>query len=153
MQYTDGKKNFSGKFYYQKEHKMRIELGGITLVTDGVSTWNYNKKQNKLIIDNYDPGNNSILSLKNFIDKIPSKCTVKEKSADEIELIADSAGLSFSRAEIKINSQNLIEELTIENKNGQNIKIKIFDYKLNPALSETLFYLNPPKGSKVIDLR
>lgn len=153
VQYTDGTKNLSGKFYFMKENKMRLELGGMTLVTDGTTTWNYNKKLNKLIIDNYDPDNNSILSLKNFIDVIPSKCTVKEKNSGEIELTADSSGLSFSKADIKINSQNLIGELTIYNKNGQVIKINFSEYKLNPGLSGTLFHLNPPKGSKVIDLR
>ena len=155
VEYTNGKKNLTGKFYYQKENRMRIELNNIVLVTDGISTWNYNKNQNKLIIDNYDPENNSILSLKNFIDVIPSKCSVKEKTGNRniIELIPDSTELSFSNAEIKINSQNLIEELSINNKNGQIIKIVISNYKLNPGLSGSLFHINPPKGSKVIDLR
>ncbi len=155
VQYTDGKKNLSGKFFYQKENKMRIEINNIVLLTDGVSTWNYNKKQNKLIIDNYDPDNNSLLSLKNFIDVIPSKCSIKQKSGSSsvIELIPDSSELSFNNAEIKVNTQNLIDDLSINNKNGQTIKIVISDYKLNSGLSETLFHLNPPKGSKVIDLR
>ena len=155
VQYTDGKKNLSGKLFYMKEDQIRIDLGNLVLITDGKSTWNYNKKQNKLIIDNYDPGSASILSIKNFIDVIPSKCSVMQmkNSPAIIELIPDSAGLSFSKAQIKINSEDLIENLSITNNSGQTIKILISDYKLNSGLSKSLFHLNPPKGSKVIDLR
>ena len=155
VQYTDGRKMLSGKIYYQKENKIRINLNNNILVSDGVSTWNYNKKQNKVIINNYDPNNLSVLSLRNFIDIIPSKCSVEEKngSGNTLVLIPDSSDISFKEAVIKINSQDLIENLSILNGEGQNIKIVLSNYKLNQGLPKTLFHLNAPKGSHIIDLR
>ncbi len=155
VQYTDGRKILSGKFYYQKENKIRINLNNDILVTDGVSTWNYDKKQNKVIINNYDSGSVSVLSLRSFIDVIPSKCSVKEKngSGNAFVLIPDSSGISFKEAVIEVNPRDLIDNLSVLNGEGQNIKIVFSNYKLNQELPKTLFHLNAPKGSHIIDLR
>ena len=46
--------NFDGKFLFKKENQLRLELKNLIIVSDGKTNWNYNKKQNKVIITNYD---------------------------------------------------------------------------------------------------
>ena len=73
---SGSKEDFSGKLYLKKENKLRIELKNNTIITDGETFWNFNKKENKVIINNYDSEEPTELSLNNFIQVYPSKSNV-----------------------------------------------------------------------------
>ncbi len=53
-QKSNGKSSLSGKMYFKKENNLRIEFGNQTIVADGKTSWNYNKKDKKVIISDYD---------------------------------------------------------------------------------------------------
>ncbi len=156
VQYTNGKENISGKFSYKKEGKLRLELKNILVVTDGKTNWSYNKKENKVVISDYDPSDPSVLSLNRFINDYPSGCSVSagvEKGSRFLTLIPKTEKHKFKSVKMFINEKDLVDKLIIEDMNGNFITINFSDIKTNSGLSNSKFTFNPPKGSKVIDLR
>ncbi len=66
--------NLKGKVYYKKENQMRFEFKNILIVSDGETSWNYNQKQNKVIITDYESEGNKILSMRQIIFEYPQDC-------------------------------------------------------------------------------
>ncbi len=156
QQTVNGKVNLAGVFFYDRQNKLRLELKNLTVVSDGVTSWSYNKKQNKVIISSYDPNDHSIISLKNIIDDYPSKCSVSggEENGNNILILKpDKPGLNFKIAKIYVNSVNLIQKIILTDDNDVQVQIEFSNYKLNQKLNNSVFTFTPPKGSKVIDLR
>jgi len=152
---SGSKEDFSGKIYLKKENKLRIELKNNTIITDGETFWNYNKKENKVIINNYDESEPSELSLNNFIQVYPSKSNVssgEEGNYKILRLVPKTAELNFSSAKLYINKDDLVEKVIIDGNSG-NSTITLSGYKLNQDIPDSEFTYSPPKGIKVIDLR
>ncbi len=155
-QSTNGKINLAGKFFYKKENDLRLELKNLLIVSDGTTNWNYNKKENKVIISNYDPSDPSMISLKRIIDEYPAKCTVtneKENGNNILILKPGKPGMNFKIAKLYINTEDLVQKIVLTDQNDALIKIEFSNYKLNQKLNNSTFTFIPPKGSKVIDLR
>ncbi len=152
---SGNKEDFSGKIYLKKENKLRIELKNNTIITDGETFWNYNKKENKVIINNYDESEPSELSLNNFIQVYPSKSNVssgEEGNYKTLTLVPKTAELNFSSAKLYINNDDLVEKVIINSSTGKST-ITLSGYKLNQDIPDSEFTYSPPKGIKVIDLR
>jgi outer membrane lipoprotein carrier protein len=155
-QISNSKVTITGKFFYGKVNKMRLELKNLTIVSDGKTNWSYNKKEKKVIISNYNPGDPSIISLKNIINDYPSHCTLtteKEDGTNILNLFPIKSNLSFKNAKIYINSDNLIQKINLTDQNNYQVQIEFSNYQLNKDLSTSTFTFSPPKGSKIIDLR
>jgi outer membrane lipoprotein carrier protein len=155
-QTSNGKITLAGKFFYGKSNKMRLELKNLTIVSDGKTSWSFNKKDKKTVISNYDPADPSIISLGRIINDYPSRCKVtleKNGGANVINLVPNKSGLSFKNAKIYINSEDLIEKISLTDQNNNQIQIEFSNYQLNKSLGSSTFTFTPPKGSKVIDLR
>lgn len=155
-QSTNGKINLAGKFFYKKENDLRLELKNLMIVSDGTTNWSYNKKENKVIISNYDPSDPSIISLKKIIEDYPAKCEVsdeKENGNNVLVLKPGKPGMNFKIAKIYINSAELVQKIILTDQNNALIQIEFSNYKLNQKLNNSTFTFIPPKGSKVIDLR
>jgi outer membrane lipoprotein carrier protein len=152
---SGGKEDFSGKLYLKKDNKLRIELKNNTIITDGKTFWNYNKKENKVIINNYDPSEPSELSLNTFINDYPSKSNLssgEEGNFKTLVLVPKTPELNFNRAELFINKDDLVDKVIIDSKSGKAV-ITFSDYKLNRNIPDSEFTYSPPEGIKVIDLR
>lgn len=156
-QLLNGKENLSGSFFFKKKNNLRIELGKITIVSNGKTVWNYNKKQNKVIISNYDESDPSILSMRNLIFDYPSKCAVtlvKSGTNSILVLIPGSTSeLNFKEAKLWLNNDNLISKVVVDEMNDNSIEIDFSEYKLNIQIPNSKFTFSPPEGCKVIDLR
>jgi outer membrane lipoprotein-sorting protein len=153
--FSGSKEDFSGKLYLKKENKLRIELKNNTIISDGETFWNYNKKENKVIINNYDAEEPTELSLNNFIQVYPAKCNVtpgEEGNYKTLTLEPQTADLNFDRAKLYINSDNLVEKVLIDSNSGEST-ITLSGYKLNQDIPDSEFTYSPAKGIKVIDLR
>ena len=152
----NGRSNLTGKLYYKQGNKLRLELKEMLIVSDGVTNWNYNKKQNKVVISGYDSSNPSVLSLKELIDEYPDKCTVSEIYEDGNEILAlkpKAQGMGFTDVKLWVNAESLIDRAVIQQAAGNTIEIDFSGYKLNRNLSDSKFKFIPPKGSSIIDLR
>ena len=156
VQATNGKVTLTGKFFYEKENKLRLEFKNLLLVTDGKTSWNYNKRENKVIISSYNPDDPSYFSLKQIIEGYPSKCDVSlenDNGSNVLVLTPNKPGLNFKTAKIWINSESLISKIILTDQNDALIQVSFSNYKINSSISKTFFTFTPPKGSKVIDLR
>jgi len=155
-QSTNGKVTLEGTFLYEKDNRLRIELKNILIVTDGETSWNYNKRENKVIISSYNPDDPSYFSLKQIIDVYPSKCNLssaKENGNDVLILTPNKASLNFKMAKIYINSEDLLSKIILTDLNDKLVQVSFSNYKLNGKPGKSAFTFTPPKGSKVIDLR
>lgn len=152
---SGSKEDFSGKLYMKKENKLRIELKNNTIVTDGETFWNYNKKENKVIINNYNAEEPSELSIDNFINVYPSKSNVNsgaEGGYRTLTLEPKTSELNFSKAKLFVNKEKLVEKVVIDSNSGESTII-FSGYKLNLNIPDSEFSYSPAEGIKVIDLR
>ncbi len=156
QQLVKGKVTNSGKLYYKKENKSRIEFKNILMVTDGTTTWNLNKKEKKLIISNYKAGDISLISLPGLLKKIPAQCNITESQEGEftvITLIPKKQNMNFNSASFRVNRDFLISNFQIQDSSGQSSVFELIDYQLNKSLSDSLFSVKEQAGIKTIDLR
>lgn len=156
QQLTNDKPNLVGKFYYKKENKIRLELKNLLIVSDGSTTWNFNKKENKVIINKYSDDDLSILSLNKIINDYPNECTVKEikdNGINKLILKPKNNNLNFKSAELYVNSKNLIDKVIVEDLNSDNITIIFSNYILDKDIPDSYFSFKLPEGTQVIDLR
>jgi outer membrane lipoprotein carrier protein len=147
--------DLSGIIFIKKKNMLRIELKNNTIVTDGQTFWNYNLKENKVIINNYDESKPTEFSLDKIILYYPSKCTVntgEDGNLGTLTFVPKTSVLNFKSAELFINNDNLVEKIIVDDPTGK-ATINLSGYKLNQDIPDSEFTFSPPKGSKIIDLR
>jgi outer membrane lipoprotein-sorting protein len=155
-QSVNGTVNLNGMVYYKKENKLRFEFKNILLLSDGVTAWSYNQKDNKVVISDYESEGNKILSIRQIIFEYPEDCemlTYKSNNQTVLDLIPTYDTFSFKSIKLFLNEEYLITQALIDDPAAGEIEINISDYKLNNNLPETLFIFTPPEGIQVIDLR
>jgi len=148
----------SGKFYYKKVNKFRVELGSQTIVSDDKSLWNYNESQNRVIVNNVadDP---SAFSMEKYIMEYPSQCDVSiikesnRKNKQAILLEPKGLALEFNSIKLWANKEFVVNKIQIVDLNGMIITIMLKEIKINQNIEDSKFTFIPPKGSQVIDLR
>lgn len=157
VQYMNSQKNLEGKFFYKKDNQLRLELKNLLIVTDGRTNWNYNKKQKKVIISDYDENDPSAVSLKKIIIDYPSGCVVtesKEAGVAVIELKPETgSGINAQLIKIWMNNEHFVQKVLVKSNSGSDLEFIFFGYKINPGLPDSDFTFNPPEGIKIIDLR
>ena len=148
--------NLKGKVFYKKENHLRFEFDNMLIVSDGETSWNYNKKQDKVIITDYDTEGNKILSIRQIIFEYPEDCeltTFESEGKKVLELIPKDATISFSSVKLFINSENLITKVLVDDPATGIIQIDLSNYQLNKNLPDSYFSFTAPEGSQVLDLR
>jgi len=155
-QTVNGKDTFSGKVFFKKVNNLRFEFNSIVIVSDGETTWNYNKNEDKVIITNFDENNTNAFSVNNIIYDYPSECNVSTYESDGeivLKLVPETSSLKFNSVDLWINGSSLIKKILVDDPAGGLIRIDLSGYKLNQNLSQDLFSFTPPEGTEVIDLR
>jgi len=155
-QKVNGKVNLSGKLLFKKENNLRFEFNNQTIVSDGQTSWNYNKKDNKVIISNYDDTGSNFLSINYLVYEFPKECTVslsQEGNQKSLLLHPKTKKNNLGDVILVITKDNLIEKAKISDQNAGTIEIQFSNYKLNQKTSDSKFSFTPPEGSSVIDLR
>lgn len=148
-----------GKIYYQKGNKYRIELKNMTIVSNGESVWNYNKKDKKVVINDVT-GENSPFSLENIIVNYPRKSTVKSLGTEKLDgseysvlSFASKNDRSFRTARIWFSAANFVKKVEIVDAQGGKYGFELSDIQINKNLNANRFSFQVPEGIKVIDLR
>ena len=152
---VNGNVNLKGIVYFKKENNLRFEFKNILLISDGVTAWSYNQKDNKAVISDYENEGNKILSIRQIIYEYPEDCemlTYKTNNQNVLELIPTD-DTSFKNIKLFLSAEYLITQVLIDDPAAGEIEINISDYKLNNNLSEDLFIFTLPEGSQIIDLR
>lgn len=155
-QSVNGQVNFKGKVYYKKENHLRFEFKNILIVSDGETSWNYNEKQNKVIITDYENEGNKILSIRQIIYEYPDDCelsTYELEGNKVLQLIPKGDTFSFTSIKLFINGDNLITKALIDDPATGLIQLDLSDYQINKNLPDSYFSFSPPEGSQILDLR
>jgi len=155
-QEVNGKTFMTGTLSFKKENMLRLELKNLLMVSDGITNWNYNKKEKKVIISSYDDKDGSLFSPKKFIFDYPSQCKVKELTEEGksyLLLIPKSASLSFKQAKVFAASGQTLQQVIVTGTDGSIIAFHFSNFRANQNFDKEKFILQIPQGTKVIDLR
>jgi outer membrane lipoprotein-sorting protein len=151
---TNGKTDLNGKFFFKKENKIRLELKNLTIVSDGETNWNHNKKENKVIITEYNDSDPYAFSINKVLFEYPSKCLISTEGENVLVFTPESnSGLKFNSVKITVGADDLVNKIVIDDPNSGLTEVKITGYKINQNLANSQFTLTPPEGSSIIDLR
>jgi chaperone LolA len=155
-QSVKGKANLSGKVYYKKQNNLRFEFNNILIVSDGETSWNYNKKENKVIITSYDNESTNHLSIDKMIYEYPSECSISTYDFEGQKVLVlepKTSSLNFNSVKLWINEDDLITKALFDDPAAGLVQIDLSNYKLNQNLPGSKFSFTPPEGSQIIDLR
>ena len=155
-QKSNGKSSLSGKMYFKKENNLRLEFGNQTIVTDGKTSWNYNEKEKKVIISNYDDAGAGLLSINYLIYKYPSECELSLSSEDGMQILnltPKSKRNNLGEVKLFITKENLIDKAVILNQATGKMEVLFSNYKLNQKIAHSKFSFTAPEGTSVVDLR
>ncbi|MCH7964926.1 MAG: outer membrane lipoprotein carrier protein LolA [Bacteroidetes bacterium] len=152
----NGKNKLAGMLFLKRENKLRIETKNFIIVTDGTTSWNYNKKENKVIISNYDENDPGVFSIKELVYELPAESDIElsnENGQNVLTLTPNSYNYSFDSAKLWINEDNLISKVVLNDAAIGIVKVKFSNYQLNQNLKDSEFSFTPPEGSRIIDIR
>ncbi|NNG26031.1 MAG: outer membrane lipoprotein carrier protein LolA [Ignavibacteriaceae bacterium] len=155
-QSVNGAANLQGKVYFKKENKIRFELTNILIISDGETNWNYNKKENKVIISSYDEEEAGLLSIDHIIFDYPTECELSTYMAEDqvvLQLVPQTSTFSFISVKLWVTDDNLISRVLVDDPAAGLVQIDLTDYSVDKNLPDSKFTFTPPEGSKVIDLR
>lgn len=150
----DNTTNIKGKVYYKKGNKIKLELEKATIISDGKTIWNYDKRLERVVISNAND-NPSAFSIENYVFEYPKKCKLETQKVDNfiiLILTPNSSKKDFKKAVLKINSENLVDEIEITDISETIYKINFINIQTK-EIKDNFFYFNPPQGVNVVDLR
>jgi len=155
-QKNNGQSNLTGKMYFKKENNIRLELGNQTIVADGKTSWNYNKKNKKVIISDYDESGSGLLSINYLVYQYPSECDLSlstEGTSQILNLIPKSKKNNLGEVKLYISKENLIDKAVISNPASGTMEVSFANDKRNQNLPDAKFSFTEPEGTTVVDLR
>lgn len=132
------------------------------LICNGITIWNYNEAEKKVVLSNYEGEGGSSISIENIFFNI-----VQNFKPTETQFLNSNGNESYkitltpnnpSRSEFKniilyLNKEDLlINTVQTENKDGIQTW-KISNLEINPKFSNKIFEFNIPEGTQIIDLR
>lgn len=156
VQKSGGKSAGNGKMFFKKDNNLRIEFGKQTIVADGETTWNYNKKDNKVIISNYDEAGSGLLSINYLVYQYPAECDLSLLSEGNKQILVlnpKSKRNNLGEVKLYITKENLIDKVIVSNPATGIMEITFSNYKLNQSLPDSQFSFTVPEGTTVVDLR
>lgn len=155
-QKANSKSALTGKMYFKKENNIRVEFTNQLIVSDGKTSWNYNKKDKKVIISDYDDTGSGVLSINYLVYQYPSECNLSLSSEDGKQVLIltpKSKRNNFGEVKLFINKDNLIDKIITSNQGAGAVEILFSNYSLNPSISDSQFSFTPPEGTSIVDLR
>jgi outer membrane lipoprotein-sorting protein len=145
-----------GKLFYKKDNKFKLETDNNIIVSNGKTSWNYSKKENKVIISSNDDESVGAFSIQKLVYEYPYQCQLHLERFQEqkvLTLIPCDSSLSFSFIKLFIDQDYLIAKILVSQGPGALLIFNISDYVLNKNIPDSKFSFTSPEGCKVIDLR
>lgn len=146
----------------KKGDKYIINLNNRIITSDGKTIWNYNKKENNVIISNKNINMKNQFSIDDlFFDiinnsKVLSLNNVNKSNSNIsklIEIEPTNKSYKIDKIEIGLSSNNDIKNIKFK-LDGKPIIFTISDIKINLEISDKAFkFDNPNKETETIDMR
>jgi len=152
----NGKSKLAGMLFIKKENKLRIDTKNLIIISDGTTSWSYNKKENKVIISNYDENDPGVFSINELVYDLPGESDIElgnDNGQNVLTLIPNSYEYSFDSVKLWLGEDNLISKVVLKDAAMGKVEIKFSDYQLNQNLKDSEFSFTPPEGSRIIDIR
>lgn len=150
----------------QAGKKFRLDMSEQIVVSDGVTTWAYQKKANEVQINNADPNDaNAFLTPKDLLSRyqkgdfmyaITDKTTEGGKVLTQIEFKPKDRNSEYSKLRVAIDERaGTIQNIKAFAKDGSRYTFAITRFSPNKALAEAQFSFDTSqfKGVRVEDLR
>ena len=147
--------NLEGEFYFKKENSFSIKMVGRAIISDGISVWNIDENQNKVVISLVDEESSSF-SLTEIIYSYPNKCEltlIDKNKGFVVKAVPKESMLSFKEAYLTIDTNFILNTVEIIDFNDIKYLFQLSNIKLNQKLDDALFKFNPSDKVEVIDLR
>jgi outer membrane lipoprotein-sorting protein len=150
----NGGSRASGTFYFRKPNDARLEFDDFTIVSDGETTWNYNKRENKVIVSDFVGDEPSAMTLPEVVNHLPAMCDVEETAEGEL-VFTPKAGerLSFQTVTLRPTDDDLVGSLAVVDLNGGTLTMTMKNYRVDAGVASSKFEFVAPEGARVIDLR
>lgn len=155
-QEANGKILMSGKLSFKKENMLWLEMKNLLIVSDGVTNWNYSKKEKKVIISDYNADDASLFSPRKFVFDYPNQCKVnevKDSNRTYLLLIPGSSSGDFKQAKVFTTTDQLLQKVIVTGNDGRIITFNFFNFRGNQNFTKEKFSFQIPQGTKIIDLR
>jgi len=138
--------------------KYRIETGGQTIVTDGVTTWVYIAEDQQVIINDFAEDEGSF-SPGHFLNERPDQFDASfadERSPRHYVVLLEtrSADTYLESATLWIDRNDYtVSRIDVVDVNGASIRFEMSDIDLSAVADESTFTFEPAEGVEVVDLR
>jgi len=133
-----------------------LEITNQVIINDGKTFWNYNKRQNKVIIDNFTENNDNLFSINYLLNELPLKSNISlelDGNFKKLILKPKDNSIPYNLIEIWVQSDKLVHKVNAFDNTGTSYTIIFKNYKINQNLKSDLFSFKISEGIKVIDLR
>lgn len=155
-QLDNGKSKLAGMLFIKKENKLRINTKNLIIVSDGKTSWSYNKKENKVIISSYDENEPSVFSMRELVYDLPAESDIEisnDNGQRVLKLTPNSYEYNFNNVSIWLSEDSLINKVILKDAAMGKVEVKFYNYNLNQNLIDSEFSFTPPEGSRIIDIR
>ncbi len=155
-----GDEQFSGTLLVQG-NRYRVEAGPQQFVTDGRTTWLYNKTQNQVIVNDFVE-DETTFSPTGFLTRYGSRYrvsavtpqTVRGQRHYTLTLTPKSDDEFFDQVKVTMRDADaVVTRLELSDINGTQMRYELRNVQFNPTLSAAQFRFTPPRGAEVVDLR
>jgi len=155
-QSANGKTKLAGILFIKKENKLRIDTQNLFIVSDGTTSWTYNKKENKVIISSYDENEPGVFSINELVYGLPAESDMElsiDNGKNVLKLTPNSYEYNFDNVKLWLSEDNLINKVELNDAAMGKVEVKFSNYQLNQNLIDSDFSFTPPEGSRIIDIR
>lgn len=155
-QSANGKSKLAGMLFIKKENKLRINTKNLIIVSDGKTSWSYNKTGNKVIISSYDENDPGVFSINELVYELPAQSDIElsnDNGLNVLKLTPNSYEYSFDNVKLWLGEDNLINKVELNDAAMGKVEVKFSNYQLNQNLIDSDFSFTPPEGSRIIDIR
>ena len=155
--FNDVARGITGVIKASQGNKYSIKTGTRSIVSDGITVWNYDATSKKVVINAVDPGNMSASIDKiffNFVDNYTPSDITKNEYGYTLELVKkNSKNQNQDKLMLWVDGKTLdIFKIQLNNETSVNTW-EVVDLRLNRKFKTNTFIFSVPKGTEVIDLR
>ncbi len=160
MTSTYGDESFSGTLLVSGS-KYRVEAGPQQFVTDGKTTWLYNKTQNQVIVNTFVE-DETTFSPTGFLTRYGSRyrvtrvvpTTVGGARHYTLTLVPRGDDEFFEEVTVTMRDRDtVITRLEVRDLNDTRMRYDLRNVQFNPVVAAAAFNFTAPRGAEVVDLR
>ena len=157
---TDLRQHIQGRLWLREPRHLRVEKKDLTIVTDGITTWNYLPRNNQVQVYDFAENGEVYLSphtvMSRYVDVrrpvLRGTETIGGRDCDIVELLTEDP--DGKRVTVWIDRERAIPLKTMEETPGGDVTTHVLsDVAVNSDLPDSLFTFEPPPDTEVLDLR